>query len=111
MTRRRWIQINGELVEVDLNHRQAPRTAPAVHGDIPEYTSPVSGLVIRGRRARRDDLARTNSRPWEGKAAEMKEAARQRAYAEQKADAKLEEATRRAYHSLNPDQRRILEGR
>ena len=112
MTRRRWIQLpGGDLVEVDPNTRQPSRVAPAVHADLPGYQSPVTGLWVEGRRARRNDLARTGSRPYEGRAAEEKEAARQRAYQEQKSDARLEEATRRAYHQLTPDQRKVLDGR
>jgi len=42
---------------------------------------------------------------------EEKEAARQRAYNEQRDDARLDEHARRAYYELSPDKRRILENR
>jgi hypothetical protein len=43
--------------------------APAVQSDTPEYYSIASGKMVDGRRARRDDLARTGCRevdPSEG---------------------------------------------
>lgn len=79
--------------------------------DLPGYVSPVTGLWVEGRKARRDDMARTGSRPWEGFAQEHKESERQRAYTEQRQDQRLEVATRAAYHQMPPDKRRILEGR
>lgn len=81
-----------------------------VQGDVC-YDSPITGQPITSHAARREDLKRTRSRPYEGLEQEKKEAERKRAYADQKHDAKLEDATRRAYHQLSPDKRRILEGR
>lgn len=80
---------------------------PAAGGH--EYISPTSGKPITTHRARVDDLKRTHSRPYEGFEAEKKESDRKVAYEEKKSDAKLEEATRRAYHSLSPDKRRALD--
>ena len=82
---------------------------PAVQADIPGYVSPTTGKWIEGRAARRDDLKRSNARPWEGFAAEKSEAQKRLREAEQKADRKIEEAARRAYHALPPAQRRALE--
>ena len=97
-----------KLVEIGVDV-PTPQRAPLVIPDLPGYQSPVTGLWVEGRKARREDLKRTGSRPWEGLAAEKAEAARQRAYAEKQADRKLEEAVRRAYHQLSPNKRRILE--
>jgi hypothetical protein len=110
--RRRWVWNPKlkKLVEINLNAR-TEQAAPAVVGDLPGYVSPVTGLWIEGRKARREDLKRSNSRPYEGFAAERKEAERRVAYDEQKRDRKLEAVVRRAYHELPPRQRRILEGR
>ncbi len=80
-----------------------------VQADVPGYVSPATGKWIDGKKARRDDLKRSGSRPWEGKEAEKAEADRQRKYAEQRQDKKLDEAARRAYHQLPPSKRRILE--
>jgi hypothetical protein len=82
-----------------------------VQQEMDRYISPTTGRVIGNRRERLDDLKRSRARPWEGFEQETKEAARQRGYADQKDDAKLEDATRRAFHQLSPEKRRILEGR
>jgi predicted nucleic acid-binding Zn ribbon protein len=101
-------------------HRKAPKCCKArmyvvikaafVRDDIPGYVSPATGKYISTKSARRDDLKRSNSRPWEGYEQEMKEAARKRKYTEQKQDAKLEEATRYAWHQLPPSKRKELDG-
>lgn len=111
--RRRWVwdRALGKLVEVDTTARTEQR-APMVIPDLPDYVSPVTGKLVSGRRQRRDDLRRSNSRPWEGKEAEVKEAARRIAYAEQRRDAKLEHTARTLYHQkLTPSQRREIAGR
>ena len=97
----------GAMVEVDISHQQPPRVH-YVRGDTPGYLSVASGLWVDGARARREDLKRTGCRPYEGRAAEDKEAARQRAYAEQKSDAKLQERAERAFSQLSPEKRRAL---
>lgn len=84
-------------------------TPPFGMVDIPAYVSPVTGRVIDSRAKRRDDLARTNSRPWEGMEQETKEAQRRAAYEEKKQDAKLEEAVVSAWHQLPADKRQALE--
>lgn len=83
--------------------------APAVQCDLPGYQSPTTGRWIEGRAARRDDLARSNARPYEGFEAEKREAQRRAADAESRADRKLDAAVRESYHSLTPAQRRVLE--
>jgi hypothetical protein len=110
MARRRWVwdpKVN-DLVEVSTEYQQA-QAAPMVVPDLPGYQSPVTGLWVEGRKARREDLARTGCRAWEGKAQEVKEATRQREYVEQKRDVKLDAAVRTAFHQLSPQQRRALE--
>lgn len=109
MTRRRYVQINGELVEVSPDYMPEPR-GPMVFGDLPEYQSPVTGMIVAGRRARREDLKRTRSRPYEGLEQEKKEAARQRRYAEERLDASLTRAASEAYYQLPPSKRAILRG-
>ena len=73
--RRRFVQRNGELIEVTADYVAEPRT-PLIFGDLPPYQSPVTGLWVDGRVARREDLKRTGSRPYEGLQQEKKEAAR-----------------------------------
>lgn len=82
----------------------------AVQGDLPGYQSPTTGRWIEGRAARRDDLARSGARPWEGLAAEKKEAERRKRDAEQKFDRKLDATVRETWNSMSPAKRRILEG-
>lgn len=72
------------------------------------YESPASGKMITSRKERREDMARTNSRPWEGLAVEKQEAARQRAYQEQRSDARLHEAVARSFYQMDPKKRREL---
>ncbi len=106
---RRWIYPgNGEEpFEVTEDWIPEPK-GPLVFGDLPEYQSPVTGLIVSGRRARREDLKRTGSRPYEGFQQEAKEAARRRAYVEQKTDASLTRAASEAFYQLPPNKREIL---
>lgn len=111
--RRRWVWSPElkQLVEIDLNARTEQR-APLVIPDIPDYVSPVTGKLVSGRKQRREDLLKTNSRPYEGFASEKREADRRVAYAEQASERKLEERLRTVYHQrLTPEQRRAVEGR
>lgn len=55
-----------------------------IQANFESYVSPASGNVINGPKARREDMARTNSRPWEGMESEQKEAAKRRVYADEK---------------------------
>ncbi len=103
-----WSPEANALVEVPTSWSQPPRTH-FVQPDLPGYQSPVTGLWVEGRKARREDLKRTRSRPYEGREQEQKEANRQRVYAEQANDRRLDETARRAYYQLSPDKRRILE--
>jgi len=99
----------GCMVEVSADYQQTTEVH-YVRGDTPGYVSPVTGKWIDGARARRDDLARTGSRPWEGMAAEKAHAQRQQQYVEQRYEKRLDEAVRRAYYQLSPAKRRHLGG-
>lgn len=101
---------NNELVYYDSDYFHPEDKAPVVIGDLPAYQSPIDGRTVEGRKQRRDDLARTHSRPWEGREAEEKEAKRQKQYIEQKSEARLNESAWRAWHELSPEKRRILRG-
>jgi hypothetical protein len=105
-----WSPEAGKLVEVPTTFTQE-QFAPMVMPDLPGYQSPVTGLWVEGRKQRREDLKRTNSRPFEGIEQERKEAQRRVAYQEQRFNEGLERAARQAYHSLPPEKRRILENR
>lgn len=109
MSRRRWVYVDGEAIEVTADFAQAP-TGPLVFGDLPSYQSPIDGHWVDGRAARREDLKRTGSRPWEGLEQEKKEAARTRAYEDARFDSRVEETARRAFHQLHPNIRRQIGG-
>jgi len=81
-----------------------------VAGDLPEYESPITGLPVRGRKARADDLARHNCRPYEGFEQEKKEVDRQIAYAMKQEEAAIGVAVERAWYQLPPERREILGG-
>jgi hypothetical protein len=81
----------------------------AVQADLPGYVSPTTGRWIEGRAARRDDLKRSNARPWEGFDQERKESQKRLREAEARADAQLEAQVRKAYHELPTAKRRQLE--
>lgn len=97
-----------EMVEVSA------RASVALHfiqPDLPGYESPVTGLWVEGRRARREDLLRTGSRPWEGMEQEQKEAARIRAGQEHKLDAIAERMAHRAWAEAPERVRKVFRGR
>lgn len=109
MTRRRWIYPgNGEEpFEVGADYAPDPK-GPMVFGDTPGYQSPVTGLWVEGRVARREDLKRTGSRPWEGVEAERKESARQKAYSDAKLDESLTKTASEAFYQLPPAKQAVL---
>jgi hypothetical protein len=84
------------------------RTAPTLILDIQpweSYESPASGKLISSKAQRREDMKMTGSRQYEGREQELKEAARQSAYAEQKEDAKLDRTVRTAWAQLSPEKK------
>ena len=105
--RRRWVQLDGKLVEVTNDFVQEP-TAPMIFGDLPGYQSPVTGLWVEGRVQRREDLKRNQCRPWEGLEQEKKEVARHEHYQEKRLDEALTKSASEAFYQLPPSKRDIL---
>jgi hypothetical protein len=66
--------------------------APAVMDDIEPYQSPIDDTVVSGRRQQRYDLRRSNSRIYEGRETEQKEADNYTADKWKKYEASLEKA-------------------
>ena len=61
MTRRRYVQINGELVEVPLDYVPEPRTGGVqIMPDIKPYTSMIDGSLITSRSHHRAHLRAHN---------------------------------------------------
>lgn len=108
--RKRYVQLRGELVEVSQDYEPEP-AAPLIFGDIPPYQSPITGEWIDSRSKRREDLLRNGCRPYEGREQEQKEIARQRAYAEAKAEMRTERIVAETLNHLPYRTQRILRGR
>lgn len=109
--RRRYRQdpVTLEFYEVTDTARRA--LAPVVWDDLPGYTSPVTGLWVEGRKARREDLRRHNCRPYEGREQETKEAAKVRAANERGLDTLAEKMAHRAWAEAPERIRRVFRGR
>lgn len=82
--------------------------APAVHADLPGYTSPIDGRWIEGRRARMEDLKRNNCRPWEGMEAEKKEAERRANEVDHGFEKKIEAGIAEVYNGMSAEHQRAL---
>jgi hypothetical protein len=71
---REWVTkdelLNRRYERRNVDHRATNLACPTVFDPLPEYRSPVTGEVIDGRDARREDLKRNNCRevdPSEGR--------------------------------------------
>ena len=80
---------------------------PMVRGDLPGYESPIDGRWIEGRRARLEDLRRSNCRPYETGEKEYHERARIRA--NEALDAKIDESVEREIAVLPARKKELLE--
>lgn len=78
--------------------------------DVPEYISPVTGKWVRGKKQRQYDLESSGSRPYEGREAEEKEAARKRKYEDERQDKFYEKIVTETLDKLGPDKRTALLG-
>ena len=94
----RWIDGELTLVAVNGKYLQSEETKSAtIFGDLPGYESPIDGKWIEGRKARRNDLARSGCRPWEGLEQEKKEAAKAHASLDRQTDELAEKIAHRAW--------------
>lgn len=84
-----------------------PIRPPAVYV-MPSYQSPVTGKWIDSPGQRRDDLARTGSRPWEGMEQEKKEAARRETELDQSMDRLAEKIAVDSWQRLPEEHRQAL---
>lgn len=83
--------------------------APAVHADLPGYTSPIDGRWIEGRRARAEDLKRNGCRPWEGMEAEKKDAERRANEVDHAHERAVEAAVADVYNGMSAESQRALQ--
>ena len=105
--RRRYDPVLKEMVDVPID-AGTRRAAVQSWAALPEYESPVTGQVVAGRRQRREDLKRTGSRPYEGREAEVKEAARHQAENERKLDQLADKMARKGWAQASPAVRRFF---
>ena len=110
-----WLDYNGKYYDNPeqgwhdklMMHAFPKRTASLYV--MPAYQSPITGKWIDTPRQRRDDMARSGSRPWEGMDSERKVAENRVKFEEKKADAAIESAVVEAYKSLGPEKQAVLE--
>ena len=106
-TRYRWDPKLCKMVQIPIG---PVSFGTLIMPDLPAYVSPVTGKLIDGRRQRREDLARTNSRPYEGREQETKERDRHNAYTEQWLDKRAEAAAHDTWAHSPERVRRALRG-
>lgn len=97
--RYRQIQIDGkwELVEI-TKLQEEDQDSHYIMGDLPDYTSPIDGRVISGRKQRREDLKRNNCVEYDpGIKDDAKRITRDR---ERQADLRIGEALVRTAYQL-----------
>lgn len=83
--------------------------APAVQTDLPGYQSPIDGKWVEGRRARTEDLKRSNCRPWEGMETERKEAIKRAEEADRKFETQIERGIAETFNNMSAEKQRALE--
>ena len=106
-----WYQVDGKLIPADEYFaRKNTNKTHFVQPDVPDYISPVTGLLVSGRKQREADLRNTNSRPWEGMEQEQKEALRQRQYQDQRIEKDIFRAAETAFRNLPEHIKRQLAG-
>jgi hypothetical protein len=107
--RYRYTENGLQLVSINgISLLASSPSAPYIQPDIPGYESPIDGRWIEGRRARREDLKRSNSRPWEGLEQEKKEAARFHVEREKKDDALAEKIAHRLWAEAPESARKLF---
>jgi hypothetical protein len=102
------------VAKVQLDENVYQRTTPRSAGLILDmqpwdaYESPASGQTITSKAQRREDMKRTGSRQYEGRAQEDKEVKRQHAYQEQALDRQMTDTIGSRLAHFSPEQRAQL---
>ena len=109
--RRRYRQdpVTLKFHEVSPTSAEIPET-PFVWDDTPGYESPITGLWVEGRRARREDLKRHRCRPYEGREQELKEAQRHKAELDRRDDALADRMAHVAWRDAPERIRKLFRG-
>lgn len=108
--RYRWNAKANAMMEVPWDSRQQA-LSPVIWDDLPAYESPIDGRIVDGRKQRRNDLARTHSRPYEGREQEEKEAAKVRAERDRQTDQLAERMAHVAWADAPERVRKMFRGR
>lgn len=82
--------------------------APTIIADLPGYQSPIDGRWVEGRRARTEDLKRSNCRPWEGMANERSEAVKRAEAADHVFEQKTEAGLHETFNNMSAEKQRVL---
>lgn len=82
--------------------------APAVQVDIGGYQSPIDGRWIEGKSARREDLKRSNCRPWEGMASERQAAIERSKAADKDFEKGVEAAAYNTFNNMSAEKQRAI---
>jgi hypothetical protein len=96
------------MVEVAASR---PQALHFIQADLPGYESPASGQWIEGRKARREDMKRTGSRPWEGMDEERREAKRHEARRDAQLDQLAEKMAHKAWDMAPERIRKVFRGK
>lgn len=97
-----------ELCMSDLTKMMRIVEAPSVQVDIGGYTSPIDGRWIEGKAARREDLKRSNCRPWEGMEAEKKAAIDRSKAADKDFEKGVEAAAYNTFNNMSAEKQRAI---
>lgn len=81
-----------------------------VRGDLPEYRSPIDGMIVRGYKQRIDDLKKHHCRPWEGLDAEKQHAESCRRSEEAATEKRIAEGAAQVLNHLSAASQRALKG-
>lgn len=100
MRRRFRQQPDGSLIEIPLDAPVRRPVAPAIFGDLPEYESPATGEIVRGRKQRREDMRRSGCRPYEGFESERRAADAVIAQEQKEQDRLWERRVEQTYYEL-----------
>jgi hypothetical protein len=110
-----WLEVNGKYyIDQEQGWRDKlmmhsyPQRSASVYV-MPAYQSPVTNKWIDTPAQRRDDLARSGSRPWEGMDNEKKEAKRRAEALDQNMDKLAEKMTIDAWQALPEVHREALQ--
>lgn len=97
-----------EWAKVVKMHTEKPVGSASIQV-MQSYQSPITGKWIDTPRQRRDDLARSGSRPWEGREQETKYAQQREKDFDTMLDKTAEKAAIESWQQLAPEKKKVLQ--